>query len=172
MSRVCHNRSFLLTLSLKTRTPHFVMTLLTPAWSKFDPSLIWTPMNYYKNLYYSYRWTSRVWETTCWSSSRLQEHLPIIFRGIYRVYLRLIRRNRRLAHVTGWTRKQKDLHRICPTISPDTAQQQITTSSPAAAAAAADCWLLFHALSAQLLPPTPNALIDLLNLLTPLLQPT
>lgn len=167
MSRVCHNRSFLL------RT--CVMTLLAPAWLKFDPSLIWTPINYYrclycKNLYYSYRWTSRVWETTCWSSSRFQEHLPMIFRGIYRVYLRLIRRNRRMAHVTGWMRKQKDLHRICPTISPDTAQQQITTSS--AAAAAADCWLLFHALSAQLLPPTPNALIDLLNLLTPLLQPT
>lgn len=44
MSRVYHDRSFLLTLAHKTRT--CVMALLVPAWTKFNHNLIEMPVPY------------------------------------------------------------------------------------------------------------------------------
>ena len=47
----------------------------------------------------SYRWTSRVWESTDWSSKL---KISNRFREIYRPYLKLLIRNYECQHLTGW----------------------------------------------------------------------
>ena len=68
----------------------------------------------------SYRWTGWIWEITG-RSSRLQENYPSILEEPMEYTSNQWRKAERSQHVTGWTWKHYEFHRLCPKIFPDTA---------------------------------------------------
>ena len=48
--------------------------------------------------------------------SKITDHVT----EIYRMYLKLVKKNRKMTIVTGWTWKHSDLDRLCPKTSLDT----------------------------------------------------
>ena len=67
----------------------------------------------------SYRWAGWIWEITG-RSSRLHENYPSILEEFMEYTSNRWRKAERSQHVTGWTWKHYEFHRLCPKTFPDT----------------------------------------------------